>query len=1851
SLLSAALPGVSKLLLREEDYGRPPVIAISDSSIVSSFNFKGIGFNENIHSSVSVVPSLHFIAEQAKYNILSWPEFYRNHAQGWYESAKTYGANNIEFHPQSLLFSQEGRCMGLTLLYLRVNDVTHYSILQENLMTVGTLHQIRNRDHLPLTKDDGDLLDRAHNLIDMLQYKGNKYISDESVLHRSEWNPKTLAYLFREKGIKNSIIVTPTHSLVLQQLNDIYRVTDPNFGHADFTSPLEALKFIEEGVQLTPRLQEHYGLLNKKINENIYIYYADLESDWSRLIPNNDAGLSSHHQLITAERLAHQAELVTIAGINLPVKMLHDIGAMLNGRRISACPTPEQIISLRLHGDVLYNYLSHTVLSAENADKLQNILQTLGLESGTHPIHPDMIHGTEVDMVSSQVRLQQQALRIKQQLSGLMNTLTMRYQNIVGVSNRNLSVKNIELVDIDNGKFSIQARDGETLHTVTVEIPELVSRFKKFSSTLSALPSSGVMDFDLGMTVVGIVQYVRMIQQGQGGSVLSNINLAMDVKQLAEATIGSLIQITANKFLNAEGVQGFRMETFVAESLRKAAIRTGGTTGKALIATARVLELPILETALGAWNLYNSVTELQTATRYSDIMAARVQVAFDSISLGLTTASVIFPPLIIAAGPVAAIGMGASSIARNVALKEERHQQWLEYKKLLIDGSKNIVVASPERGLLDFSGNLVLGKMILDLRQSPPILDGQPSFNSDRRIGHHPELGDWQIREKVGYAYSITPNYALAHGYANSRWPRTLPKIPDGEYNTIILGYGQQYRANTEIEYLSDQVVWREAVLDNSYRYWREPLESLNRQCTLITSKRKTVVIPLRVLSELTQERIEQAIALKDYHFILKGGSGGITVQVSGTGYYEIQADPTAKENILSFRGMPEDFSLTFDLSKQTQPVMLNTHKGLQQIMTITQQGINVLIGTPSGNDKLIGNNLDNTFYTSSGGGTIFSGGGHNCYIIPQNLKKPLFLILANNSRSHELFLNETNLADLIPNKLDLSLISIKGERINVQCENEAQSIKYLNNFRVHTRDGITLDAILQENGTLLGISSCDMLRWQKVYPQNNNHVEDILDILYDSGWKLAHDIRFQGGENSIIYDTIAHKLIYQLQTRYTELRLSVNRNYHTTVIGTEGGRYIIAEPNTEQTHPVNIILLGDDTHPETIDLSEMAPILVEGRINEKNIILSISTTQTSMQLIISEINNQRPTIGYISIHPHDVRLLNEVNSLFPSSGDWVVLYKSEDAPTVNRVERLITPTEGVIFLPRELSGKDLVLCLENLSDTRKKLEGKLISGKLKGIWQKDTQHPTPVNLTDLSIPPYTRKYLIFEGADNVLLHSKVQTAAMKIKDSGVVTLTKSQWESQENIIIYPKNEAPSITLKEFRRFSIIPDIKFSLKVMNYQNMININHRTLVIQLPFIREELGIGELRLTFRDFFSERIINNKFKENELMLKIIADVHYFVDNRYKNNLNILLGDETINLAQVAVEFAKMKLEDTRNTQYSYSGLMRRDKTGLSLVENAVIKSDFNINDGSPFPPFHPWYIDGLSVRYENLPTSRKPDSFYYLTSKGDLQITYNVATDTVNQAMIITLPNYRQHWDKYPLSILSHIPLANNTFKNNILRVNGATMLERNIYYKNADDDDFITSFSDTVFLSGNRMSYSNPQTSRQFNSLPEYMLWDLKQRVSGAARARAQDDWLMESALKLGEWKINQEILSFSPGYFRAEVKTWKPGWLSAGLILQTPQYKNIDIYLTTTQNNVFTRQGDGFQIYYRINGIAGIELKNNAPGETRCILRPGTCFEVNGVDESDYDKKIIYIILNACNENISGQSTTLAGESLFN
>ncbi|GDO32725.1 adherence factor Efa1 [Escherichia coli] len=339
--------------------------------------------------------------------------------------------------------------------------------------------------------------------------------------------------------------------------------------------------------------------------------------------------------------------------------------------------------------------------------------------------------------------------------------------------------------------------------------------------------------------------------------------------------------------------------------------------------------------------------------------------------------------------------------------------------------------------------------------------------------------------------------------------------------------------------------------------------------------------------------------------------------------------------------------------------------------------------------------------------------------------------------------------------------------------------------------------------------------------------------------------------------------------------------------------------------------------------------------------------------------------------------------------------------------------------------------------------------------------------------------------------------------------------------------------------------------------MVRIDRRSLSVRLFYLREQPGIGSLRLTFRDFFTEVMdtTDREILEKELRPILIGDTHRFINAAYKNHLNIQLGDGVLNLADIVAEYARIQKEETSKILYQYQGAMKKKTDGPSVVEDAIMTTTVTTDSGEPFPTFHPWYTDDLSGRYKSVPMARKADTLYHLTPKGDLQIIYQVATKMVNQAMIVSLPNYRHEWEKYNLSILSEIPQNNNTVVHSILRVNGPTMQVRTIDYRGTDENNPIVSFSDTTFINGEQMLSYDSHSSGRVYSREEYMMWELQQRVSEASSARTQDYWLMDAAVRNGEWKITPELLRHTPGYIRSTVSKWSRGWLKTGTILQTP------------------------------------------------------------------------------------------------
>ncbi len=677
-LITQALPSAGRLILRDHDFGIPLATSMTDPVGLRNYDYSGIGGRKDIFSSPPDVPTLHKIIDRVKYTLMDWPEFFEKYSGLWGDLAFRLGGQSLEIHPQKFLHEVEGRCMGLSYLFLAAENKAVYRTLQENLSLVSSLFQTKERDKLPLSQQDNKFLQRSLDVIHWLQHHGNKELQAGGVLSSLNWDIQSLTKLFEKPSTSSVLVTTPTHVVTIHFFDGSVRVTDPNFGHVDFPNVAAALYFIEFMVQTSSEIKARYGISDQQpVADQLKVHLADTPEARNTWMIPTDAGLLSHHQMSTLEHMVIRGD-VTFSGIRTTWSKLFEMGLTLEGKRIDEKVKETDLEKAFLDGDVLADYLSKTSLDEATATLAKTLVTVLGFVEGTKIISPNMITETPNDVTSLFQASRERINHFKQLLQSFFSDLSQKIRNSGLKDTDNVSVKSVTLEE--NGDATISLEKTETSKntgnqkthvTISVKIKEISEAFRTFGKSLNELASTGVMDIELGLSVLSLIQYARLVDAGKGDSAQAIFSALLDVKELAEMTLGTIIQALQKKFITPTGIDGFRTETLLARQLQKVGTRVGGTVGKALSVASRVLELPVLETVAGVWGLVTSVEELIHAKTHSERVAAKVQVSFDVITLGMTVSSVVAPLVMLAVGPIAAIGMGATSIAKNVAYKEE----------------------------------------------------------------------------------------------------------------------------------------------------------------------------------------------------------------------------------------------------------------------------------------------------------------------------------------------------------------------------------------------------------------------------------------------------------------------------------------------------------------------------------------------------------------------------------------------------------------------------------------------------------------------------------------------------------------------------------------------------------------------------------------------------------------------------------------------------------------------------------------------------------------------------------------------------------------------------------------------------------------------------------------------------------------------------------------------------------------------------------------------------------------------------------------------------------------------------
>ncbi|HAM8407626.1 TPA: DUF3491 domain-containing protein, partial [Escherichia coli] len=562
---------------------------------------------------------------------------------------------------------------------------------------------------------------------------------------------------------------------------------------------------------------------------------------------------------------------------------------------------------------------------------------------------------------------------------------------------------------------------------------------------------------------------------------------------------------------------------------------------------------PLLDIGINIWSLCDSSLNHAKATTQIEYISTAIDVSFSSINTALSIGAIAYPPLAIAIVPITIFSHEVKNYAVYVNQINERHKLWLEAEKYLDNGSAKVLSINKATGIIDLSNNQVLGNIYLDMRENPPILHGEKSYNSGKNIGSHPDMTDREIMESRAYNFACTKlsdagepdifgwgdkeicnsmelsESQLANGYSNRQWPSQIPVIPEGIYNTVYLGYGETLRANTEVT-LSSTGYFYEIARAYTDDELSEPLLTVcNQHSHVIGGKEPLTIIIPAIEHGMLGSNLHMIERFKNYNFSISGGKGGIKLMVGGIGDYNIECTPGVR-NIISFEQLSRDFNLDLDLSDgRKQNFNFHHPSGFYsgKVMSITQKGINAVVGTKLGYDKIRGNNLDNTFSLGSGGGVIYSGGGSNTYFVPATLQDNLHIYISEKSNGNHIILGDMH------SRLSIECHFSNNERefikmgyyngCDVILESDTiQKIKsFAKNITIQTADGVM--ANWDDKLNTLSVYSIDMIAWRD---KNKTAKEPLpVDVIQLTNWRMHNTC-------SLFYDKYqvdieANKLTY----------------------------------------------------------------------------------------------------------------------------------------------------------------------------------------------------------------------------------------------------------------------------------------------------------------------------------------------------------------------------------------------------------------------------------------------------------------------------------------------------------------------------------------------------------------------------------------------------------------------------------------------------------------------------------------------------------------------------------------------------
>ncbi|ATW08139.1 YopT-type cysteine protease domain-containing protein [Chlamydia trachomatis] len=367
-----------------------------------------------------------------------------------------------------------------------------------------------------------------------------------------EWDITSLIKLFEKPVTPSVMATTPSHAMTLHFWDKTCRVTDPNFGHVDFPSVEAALHFIEYMVQISEDVRKQYGISDDiPITKQLKVYVPDspeARNTWN--IPT-DAGLVTSHQMPTIEKMLVRGD-VFFAGLRTTWATLFSMGLTVKGNRIEEKTQESDLDNAKINGDILSDFLKKHVLDEQTVLLGRTLIETLEFQDGTRTVSREAVVETPNDMAALLQASKDRLNHIKDNVKSFLEELGSKFHAAGLKDSDKVSVKSVSVDDKGSASITLEKIDKQkkvSEHTISVKIQALSKAFKTFGKSLNELAATGVLDVELGLSVLSLIQYAKLVDVGKRTSPEAIFNLFLDIKELTEMTVGAVIQALQKKFI------------------------------------------------------------------------------------------------------------------------------------------------------------------------------------------------------------------------------------------------------------------------------------------------------------------------------------------------------------------------------------------------------------------------------------------------------------------------------------------------------------------------------------------------------------------------------------------------------------------------------------------------------------------------------------------------------------------------------------------------------------------------------------------------------------------------------------------------------------------------------------------------------------------------------------------------------------------------------------------------------------------------------------------------------------------------------------------------------------------------------------------------------------------------------------------------------------------------------------------------------------------------------------------------------------------------------------------------------